>query len=209
GAGRDRRRKPRPRQWPGSAAHACRRRGPHSAWPRGSPRAACRRAGAARRACGRSARAAPRGTPRASRLLFHALGVELRLLERLHARLPLRVREDQLDLLLDLLELLIAEAREANPLFEALQRLVERQLLRLEALHDLLELLKGLFEFVRAGAGHHDSVGQVVSMPSVFASTVHDNAPRLSCSSIGSPTPTAFESRIGLRPRRVREKAMA
>src|ERR1051325_11664177 len=127
----------------------------------------------------------------------------------LHARLPLRVGENQLDLFLHLLELLIAEARQADPFLEELQRLVERQLLRLEALHDLLELLKGFFEFVRAGAGHHDSVGQVVSMPSVLASTVHDNAPRLSCNSIGSPTPTAFESRIGLRRLRTREKAMA
>src|SRR5690349_10580092 len=70
------------------------------------------------------------------------------LVERLDARLPLGVGENELDLLLHLFELLIAKAREADAFLEQLQRLVERQFLRLEALHDLLELLEGFLEVV-------------------------------------------------------------
>src|SRR6185369_13518785 len=80
------------------------------------------------------------------RQLF-VLALVLRL-ERLDARLPPGVGEDELDLLLHLFELLIAEARQTDPFLEELQRLVERELLRLEPLHDRLELLERLLEFV-------------------------------------------------------------
>src|SRR5258706_11465583 len=83
--------------------------------------------------------------------------LKLLALERLDARLPLRVSEDQLDLLLHLFELLIAEAGEPNAFLEELQRLIERHLLRLQTLHDGLELLKGFFEFVGL-AGHQSLV---------------------------------------------------
>src|ERR1051325_7909978 len=77
------------------------------------------------------------------------------LVERLDARLSLGVGKNELDLLLDLFQLLIAEAGEANPFLEQLQRLVERQLLGLEALHDLLELLEGFLEIVGAWPRRH------------------------------------------------------
>src|SRR5438132_11376867 len=131
------------------------------------------------------------------------------LVERLDPRLPLRVGKNQLDLLLHLFQLLIAEPREADPFLEESQRLIERQLLALESLHDLFELLEGLFEIVRAGAGHCDGSGQRLSTPSVRESTVQLSRPLFSCTSIESLTATTAESRIGLRPRLVREKAMA
>src|SRR5712664_3417898 len=83
--------------------------------------------------------------------------LELLALKWLDARLPFGVGEDQLDLLLHLFELLIAEAGEANPFLEELQRFIERHLLRLQTLHDGLELLKGFFEFV-GFAGHQSPV---------------------------------------------------
>ena len=85
---------------------------------------------------------------------FLVVVARLLFLERLGDRLPLRVGEDQLDLLLHFLEPLVAEAREADAFLEELQRLVERQLLSLEALHDLLELLERFLELVRTAGGH-------------------------------------------------------
>src|SRR5258708_11465629 len=61
-------------------------------------------------------------------------------LERLDARLSLRIGENQLDFLLDLFELLIAEAREADPFFEQFQRFIERQLFRFAPFSDVREL---------------------------------------------------------------------
>ena len=69
--------------------------------------------------------------------------------ERLGHRLPFRVCEDQLDLLLDLFEFLVAEAGKTDPFFEELQRFVERQLLTLQTLNDLFEVLERLLELVR------------------------------------------------------------
>src|SRR5690242_831788 len=60
-------------------------------------------------------------------------------LEGLGHRLAFRIGENQLDFLLDLLEFLIAEARQADAFLEQLERFVERQLLALEALHNLFE----------------------------------------------------------------------
>lgn len=68
--------------------------------------------------------------------------------EGLDARLSLRIGEDQLDLLLDLFELLIAETRQPDAFLEQLQRVVERQLFTLQTLDDLFELLKRLLELV-------------------------------------------------------------
>jgi hypothetical protein len=76
-------------------------------------------------------------------------------LERLGDGLPFRVRENGLDLFLDLFEALMAETGEADSFLEELQRLVERQLFALEALHDFLELLERLLELVRSWAGGH------------------------------------------------------
>src|SRR5437588_11046107 len=136
--------------------------------------------------------------------------IEFLALERLDARLPLGVGENQLDLLLHLFQLLIAEARETDALLEELQRLIERHLLRLQTLHDRLEMLKGFFEFIRLAGHHSPVVGHTVSSPIVFASTVHSRRPVFNCTSIGSPIATATTSMIGLRrPRFVREKAMA
>jgi len=70
-------------------------------------------------------------------------------LEPLGDRLSLRIGEDQLDLLLDLFEFLIAETGKTDPFFEELQRLVERQLLTFQTLNDLLEILERLLELVR------------------------------------------------------------
>src|SRR6185436_780500 len=88
-------------------------------------------------------------------------------LEWLGDRLALRVGEDQLDLLLDLLELLMAEPGEVDALLEQLERLVERKLLALQSLDDFLELLEGFLEVVGAGLGHGhaDSSGAAGSQP--------------------------------------------
>ena len=69
-------------------------------------------------------------------------------LERLNPRLSLGISEDQLDLFLNFLEFLIAKAREADALFEELQRFVEGQLFTLQTLDDLFQLLERLLEFV-------------------------------------------------------------
>src|SRR3954449_3087232 len=81
-------------------------------------------------------------------------------LERLDARLSLRIRENQLDLLLDLFQFLIAETREADAVLEQLQRLIERQLFRFQTLDDRLELLERLLEFVGLFAIRIDSARQ-------------------------------------------------
>src|SRR5437763_7891610 len=127
--------------------------------------------------------------------------------KRLHPRLPFGVGENQLDFFFDLFQLLVAEPREADSLLEELQRLVQRQLLGLEALHDFLELLEGFLEIVGAGTGHRRGSGHTLSTPSVCESTVQLRRPFLSCTSIGSPTATTAEARTGLRPRLVREEA--
>ena len=80
---------------------------------------------------------------------------ELTVFEGLRHRLPLGVGEDQLDLLLHLFEPLVAEARQLDALLEELERLVERHLFPFQPLHDLLELLEGLFELVGLRARRH------------------------------------------------------
>ena len=69
-------------------------------------------------------------------------------LERLDARLPFRIGQNQLDLLFDLFELLIAEPRKANAFLEELQRFVEGQFFTFQTLNDLLQLLERLLELV-------------------------------------------------------------
>ncbi|MNC95025.1 hypothetical protein D3C83_120310 [compost metagenome] len=60
----------------------------------------------------------------------------------------------------------MAKAGEADPLLEQLQRLVERHLLALQSLHDLLEILEGLLELVGAAGGH---IGRVITPRAYFS----------------------------------------
>jgi len=90
-------------------------------------------------------------------VLFVILFGGLRLLlafERRDLGLTPGVRKNQLDLLFDLFELLIAEAGEADSFFEKLERIVERKLFVLQPVHDFLELIERFFKLIGAAGGH-------------------------------------------------------
>jgi hypothetical protein len=68
--------------------------------------------------------------------------------ERSQLELAFLVLHQQLDLLLDLGKLLIAELHQPDAVFERGERIFERQLARFEPLNDLLELFHRCFEFL-------------------------------------------------------------
>src|SRR6266704_2606189 len=105
-------------------------------------------------------------------------------------RLPARVLHEHLDLALGLLELAVAEAREPDPLFVELQRLLEGQLALLELRHDLLELLQRFLE------GRDGGVVHAGSLPV----TVAARAPWWRRTRRPSPTATSAARRSSRRP---------
>src|SRR5262245_29066561 len=117
--------------------------------------------------------------------------------QRLRPRLPLgvehdvpaRVLDQHLDPALRLLELAVAEAREADALLVELQRLFEGEVALLQLLHDLLELLQGLLES-RGFRGQEGS----------FPVTVAASVPSCRRTRRSSPTATSLAARTRRRP---------
>ena len=72
--------------------------------------------------------------------------------ERLGAERPALVPRQDLDPLLRLVQILGAAPGEAHAFLEDLERLLQRQIPRLELVHELLEALEGV---LKPDVGHH------------------------------------------------------
>src|SRR5690349_12977928 len=68
--------------------------------------------------------------------------------ERFQLQLAVLIFHQQLDFLLDLGELLVADFDQSDAVFERRQRIFERELARFQAFDDFLEILDRLFEFL-------------------------------------------------------------